>query len=1031
MAPELATKDAFGAPTDWYSVGVMLHETLTGSKFTPESYRRASMAGVPEDLVLLCHELLLADASARPTGAKILQRLAPSPPQPPTRIAPVAGPSMLVGRDNELAKLRRAFDRTLDAKPCAVEIEGESGIGKSALVRHFVESVARGPDPVLVLSGDCSERESIPYKAFDGVIEGLANHLLKLGVRELSDLAGQDIATLAQSFPVLIKVLERVLCEESDVEDPHARRNQMFSSLRQLLGKLVGAQRVVVWVDDLQWADADSLALLNAMMRPPGAPAILLIVTRRRGTSPLPIIGELETIELANLSPIESSQLARRLLVHGGAPTEMPAQAADQIAKETRGHPLFIHELVRQVLAQGAPLSTAVRLEDALFSRIEALEKPSRCIVELLALARAPLSFAVLAQAVAKSCPGCTSEDLTRRLIGLRGEHLLRTTGGRTSDRVEIYHDSITRAAIEHISQRDRRQHHEVLALALEAVDDSEPETLAVHWMEAGRPERAAHYALEAAVEAREALAFERAARLYRWSLELVPEHEDAPLIQEDLGDALANAGRGPEAATAYLAAAAAGGAEQLDLERRAADQLFRSGYVDEAKEIIARVLRDMRIEFPRTARGALGALLFRRAMIGVRGLEFRERSADQISTPDLARIDACWSVAVGLSMVDHVRGAYLQSRHLLLALECGEPLRIVRALAAEAGYVAAAGRPARARAEKLLSTAKAILERVEEPYAVGFTALSSGICAFLVGDWRGALDACELAEWTFQRRPGGVWWELASARSFGLWSRFYLGQYDAIAERVPILLREAESRGDRYAATSQRIGLPNLAWLVCDKPLEARRNVLEAEKQWSQAGFQFQHYLSALASSHIDLYEGNGGAAHQRVADMWPLLKRSLYLRIQNLRIEALFLRARCALAAAAERPDRVLVADAERCAKTLLREKAGWADPLAELVLAAVAFARDRRETAIAHLESAERLATDEQMAMFAAAARWQRGQLLGGAEGLAMIAEAEAQMKAAGVKCPQPMAAMLAPGFARETTLGRPRFVLPPRR
>jgi hypothetical protein len=113
------------------------------------------------------------------------------------------------------------------------------------------------------------------------------------------------------------------------------------------------------------------------------------------------------------------------------------------------------------------------------------------------------------------------------------------------------------------------------------------------------------------------------------------------------------------------------------------------------------------------------------------------------------------------------------------------------------------------------------------------------------------------------------------------------------------------------------------------------------------------------------------------------------------------------------------------------MLQAKAGWADPLAELVLAGVAFARERPETAIAHLDSAERLAKEERMAMFRAAASWQRGQLVGGSEGLAMIAEAESHMKAEGVKRPPQMAAMLAPGFARETTLGRPRFVLPPRR
>jgi hypothetical protein len=382
--------------------------------------------------------------------------------------------------------------------------------------------------------------------------------------------------------------------------------------------------------------------------------------------------------------------------------------------------------------------------------------------------------------------------------------------------------------------------------------------------------------------------------------------------------------------------------------------------------------------------------------------------------------------------MVDNIRGAYLQSRHLLLALDHGEPFRILRALAAEAAYVASPGRAAKRDSEKLLSVAKRLARRVGDPYAMGFVALSSGICSFQVGDWKGTLESCEVAEWTFERRPAGALWELASARSFGLWARFYLGQYAALARRVPVLLREAEGRGDRYAATCQRTGLLNSAWLFDDDPVEARRNVLEAERQWSQDSFQFQHYLNALASAHIDLYEGNGTAAYDRIVACWPRLQSSLYMRIQNIRLEALFLRARGALAAAANNPARRdLLADARRSAKKMLRERSGWADPLAELALAGAASIDDSPGDTRRHLESARRLAEAAGMTMFGAAASWHLGELLGGSEGQKLMEAANGRMAAERVKNPLRVVAMLAPGFQPETTLGRRRFVLPPRR
>jgi eukaryotic-like serine/threonine-protein kinase len=439
-----------------------------------------------------------------------------------------------------------------------------------------------------------------------------------------------------------------------------------------------------------------------------------------------------------------------------------------------------------------------------------------------------------------------------------------------------------------------------------------------------------------------------------------------------------------------------------------------------------------MGIACPRTPRGGLSALLLRRLQVRLRGLEFRECSADEIPAADLARIDACWSVAVGLSMVDNIRGAYLQSRHLLLALDHGEPFRVLRAFAAEAAYLASRGRSAQRESEKLLSLAKRLAPRAGDSYAMGFITLSSGICSFLRGDFKVSLESCDVAEWTFERRPKGALWELASARSFGLWSRFYLGQYGALSERVPALLKEAEGRGDRYAATCQRTGLLNLAWLVEDDSVEARRNVLQAEREWSRSSFQFQHYLSALALSHIDLYEGNGAAAYDRMVALWPHLGASLYLRIQNLRLEALFLRARGALAAATVNPlRRDALADARRCAQKILREKSGWADPLAELVLAGVESAAHRPESALDHLRAAGRLAELAGMTMFKAAASMREGEVLGGGEGRALMAGAEGSMLAERVKNAPRMVAMLAPGFETTTGLGRRRFVLPPRR
>src|SRR5262249_15291226 len=192
--------------------------------------------------------------------------------------------------------------------------------------------------------------------------------------------------------------------------------------------------------------------------------------------------------------------------------------------------------------------------------------------------------------------------------------------------------------------------------------------------------DRAAEYAASAADRAAETLAFDRAARLYSMALELSPA-EDAGArrsLEIKLGDALANAGRGAEAASSYLAASRGPWtAEALELQRRAAEQLLQCGHIDLGLPVLRDVLRKVGFRYPETTLGSILSFLFHRLWIRVRGLGFRERDASRIAPDDLIRIDTCWSLSLGLSMIDTLRGRDFQGRHLLLALKAGEPYRI------------------------------------------------------------------------------------------------------------------------------------------------------------------------------------------------------------------------------------------------------------------------------------------------------------------------------------------------------------------
>src|SRR5262249_24866919 len=203
-------------------------------------------------------------------------------------------------------------------------------------------------------------------------------------------------------------------------------------------------------------------------------------------------------------------------------------------------------------------------------------------------------------------------------------------------------------------------------------------------------------------------------------------------------------------------------------------------------------------------------------------------------------------------------------------------------ALAVEAGHAATAGKSGRARSIKLLAQAEAIGRRIDQPHAIGMAKLSGGIAGFLHGRWKDGDALCAEAEAIFRDRCTGVAWELTSARAFRIGCLANLGEMGKLAQHVPDWLRDAEDRGDLYAATSFRVGYSPLRWLAADDATGARGDLEKAIVQWSQHGFHVQHYNHMLGTVMVELYGGEAERAWKHIEEKWPALERSLLLRIE-----------------------------------------------------------------------------------------------------------------------------------------------------
>jgi hypothetical protein len=1032
MAPEQAAEKAISAAADWYSVGVMLYQVLTGHRpyrgsmlqvlrdkqqYDPPEPRQL-VPQIPAVLNDLCMGLLCRNPAVR-LAAAALRAWAEEETEPPLpgvcpSTASAAGP--FVGREEHQRVLAGAYATAREGRPVVVQVHGRSGVGKSALVQHFLGNLAADREAV-VLAGRCYEQESVPYKALDSLVDALSRYLRRLGALEVQALLPRDTAHLARLFPVLgqVEAVGQMPAPREATPDRYELRRRAFAALRELLARLADRRPLVLAIDDLQWGDLDSAALLAEVLRPPDPPALLLLACyRSEDAAGSPCLqaflaaGEKGVVRVdlpvETLSETEARELARTLL--GG---EDRIDLAEAIARESGGNPFFVYELVRHFEVAG-PALRGRTLPDMLWERITRLPAEARRLIEVLAVAGRPLRQSEAVATAALDGPPHAPLAL------LRSGRYTRGSGSSELDTIEIYHDRIRETVIAHLNAQDQAAIHGRLARTLEAAG-GDPEVLGVHFEGAGEPVRASHYYILAAARAGEALAFDRSARLYRQALDLhSPEGEEGRRLRARLALALANAGRGPEAAREYLAAAAGAGRDEvLELKRSAAEQLLRSGHIDDGLAVLREVLANFGLAIPSSPCRALLRLLFRRAWLRLRGLRFQQRRQEDLDPQELRRLDLCWAVALSLIHTDTIRGVYFGVRHLLLALRAGEPSRVARALAAEAVCLAATGNAGIRRAAAILRAAEEITRQVDEPYARAFVVSMNGVIAGLEGHWKLCDELCRQAEKWFRASCTGVYWELDVAYRFSMFSLVHQGEVAEIRRRLPLILREARERGNLHGETSMTTSILTFLRLTEDDPANARRELGRCMQRWSQRGFHLQHLFRLIDEGQIDLYLNEPRAAWDRLRLQWGALAQSLLLRNRRSRVLIYHLRARAAVGIAATATDpKPFIRAAERDCRRLEREKIPWPVAIALLVRAGIAAVRGDWLRAATLLSDAAQRHDALDMPLEAAAARRCLGKLRGDEEGQALIEQADGEFRKRGIVNPARMAAMLAPGF-----------------
>ena len=411
-----------------------------------------------------------------------------------------------VGREAEAADLMARQRRAFEGRGQIVLISGEAGIGKSRLSAWIAEQVAGTPHMSLRYQCSPYHRDSALYpfaQRFERAAgfaaqDGPETKLEKL--EKVLWLGTDRVDEVAPLIAAMLSIPMGARYPELNLSPAQQRRQTLFALLDQMEG-LARKQPVLMLFEDVHWADATSLEVLDlAIERLRKLPVLLLVTLRPEFEAPwrgLPDVGE---IALARLEPAQAEALVSQ--VTGGR--KLPAEVLAQIVAKTDGVPLFVEELTKNVLESGLlveevdryrldgplpPLAIPSTLQDSLMARLDRLAAVKE-IAQIGAAIGREFAYSLL-QAVI----GRDETTLRASLAQLEESELVFRAGEPPAARYTFNHALVQDTAYESLLKSRRQILHQRIAEALRdkfpEVVEAEPELIAEHYTRAGLTEPA------------------------------------------------------------------------------------------------------------------------------------------------------------------------------------------------------------------------------------------------------------------------------------------------------------------------------------------------------------------------------------------------------------------------------------------------------------------------------------------------------------------------------------------------------------
>jgi tetratricopeptide (TPR) repeat protein len=465
----------------------------------------------------------------------------------PDRLDAVRG-GAFAGREAAGARLHEAFARARSGERCVALVTGEAGIGKTRLLAEFAHAV-QGTG-ALVLYGRCEEEPATPYQPFVEALAPLA----------VPDVLADGLGELTAGRP------------GEPASDPAADRARMFDAVAEWLEEVAARRPLVLALDDLHWADRSTLLLLRRLAtRPQRVPVLLLGSARDVELGPGHPLREA-------LADIRRDRPVVRVALHGLDDAAVatvvealmgtrPDPAAARVLRErTGGNPFFVRELAQHA-GQGEAVALPDAVRDAVAARAGRLSERARRLLDLAAVAGSEFDAELV-----RAGTGEPEETVLDALDDALRAGLLRELPG--TERLAFAHALVRDALVGQLSAARRASLHRRIADVLAERAESAPEQwlapLAHHALAGAQadPEPALAYALDAARQALERLAWEDAVELLERAEGLARRRAAPGRLAEvlvALGGARLRAGETDRARIAFEEAARLARAEPRD----------------------------------------------------------------------------------------------------------------------------------------------------------------------------------------------------------------------------------------------------------------------------------------------------------------------------------------------------------------------------------------------------------------------------------------------------------------------------------